>query len=495
VATTRLIANADKRRAESTRTRSGRLAVAAAAPFLSVLDFSLVNIAIPSIRSGLHASYGQIQLIVAGYTLSYAVFLITGGRLGDIAGRKRVYLLGMFGFTLSSALCAAAPSADSLIVLRLLQGFMAAMMVPQSLAIIRVTFPPEERDLAFGIFGAGLSLAMIIGQLAGGALVVYDPFGLSWRPIFLVSLPIGVAAMLAGRTLLEESLSPARLRLDPGGIAISSIALFILIYSLSQGREANWPAWSLVGIAAFIPLLIGFIWQQRRVAASTGAPLLELSLFSHRAFAVGLMVILTFFGGISGFFMMLTILLQTGLHMTAFDVGLVLSPFAIGFFLASVLSVRLAPRLGRRTLNVAAALLVLSFVATVCIIGAQGAGLRGSDLLVVLLFYGAGQGLMVAPLFNTIMSGIVGANAGSASGALSTVQQVAGSIGVAAIGTVFFGLLGRNPQVGDFVTAITRTLSCNIALIGITFVLVFLLPRCSPATKTHQDSGQPEPAV
>lgn len=453
------------------------LAVVVAAPFLSVLDFSLVNVSIPSIQASLHASYGQIQLIVAGYSLLYAVFLITGGRLGDIGGRKRLYLFGLIGFTLASVLCGISPDPNILISARLLQGFMAAMMVPQSLAIIRVTFPPEERAMAFGVFGAALSLAMLSGQLAGGALVVSNLLGLSWRPIFLVNLPLGAMAVVAGHFVLEESKSPKKLRLDLGGVGIASIALFVLIYSLTEGREAGWPLWSELGIPASVLLLIAFIRYERGVAARTGAPLLELSLFRQRAFTVGLMVILTFFAGISAFFMMLTIYLQSGLHFTALDVGLILSPFAIGFFIASALSVKLTLRLGRLTLNIAAGLMCISLAATIWILNSRGQSLRATDLLVILLFYGIGQGLMVAPLFNIIMSGIVGSDAGSASGALSTVQQVAGAIGVAAMGTVFFALLGRSPQAADFVNAITTTLRYNIALIGLSFLFVFLLPR------------------
>ncbi|HYL99373.1 MAG TPA: MFS transporter, partial [Blastocatellia bacterium] len=241
----------------------------------------------------------------------------------------------------------------------------------------------------------------------------------------------------------------------------------------------GWPLWAFWRIAGSLPLLAAFVLYERTVAVRTGAPLLELSLFRHRAFTVGLIVILTFFSGISMFFMMLTIYLQSGLHFSALDVGLVLSPFAVGFFLASVASVKVAPLLGTRTLNVAAGLMCLSLGTTIRIIGSRGASLHMADLLLVLFSYGAGQGLMVSPLFNIIMSGAVGADAGSASGTLSTIQQVAGSIGVAAMGTVFFSLLGRNPRVIDFETAITRTLRYNIMLIALTFLLVFLLPRNS----------------
>lgn len=449
------------------------------APFLSVLDFFIVNISIPSIQSGLHATFAEVQLVIAGYGLTYAVFLVTGGRLGDIYGRKRMFMLGMGGFTLASALCGFAHSPNMLIVSRLLQGLMAALMVPQTLAIVQVSFPQKERSLAFGSFGATLGLASIAGQLLGGLLISANLFGLTWRPIFLVNLPVGIIALFLAWPILKESRSPKCLRLDPGGVAIISVALFLLVYPLIEGREAGWPMWTYLSVAASMVLLFGFIFYERRKERRDGSPLVALSLFRDRAFVIGLGIIVLFFGGLASFFLTLTVFLQTGLNFTPLAAGLAFAPFAVGFFAASTASVKLQPKLKSRILNLGAGLMITGLLWLAHVVRVDGTLLHGSNLILVLLVYGVGQGLVTAPLFNIILSGIGGEDAGSASGVLSTMQQIASAIGVAVIGSIFFGLLGggSNPGAQSYVGAFATTLFYNIALLAATFLLVLFLPR------------------
>jgi EmrB/QacA subfamily drug resistance transporter len=462
------------------------------APFLSVLDFFIVNISIPSIQSGLHVTFAEVQLVIAGYGLTYAVFLVTGGRLGDIYGRKRMFMLGMGGFTLASALCGFAHSPNMLIGSRLLQGLMAALMVPQTLAIVQTTFPAKERSLAFGSFGATLGLASIAGQLLGGLLISANLFGLTWRPIFLVNLPVGIIALFLAWPILKESRSPKCLRLDPGGVGIVSVALFLLVYPLVKGREAGWPTWTYLSVAGSIVMLAGFVFYERWKERRDGSPLVALSLFSDRAFVIGLGIIVLFFGGLASFFLTLTVFLQTGLNFTPLAAGLAFAPFAVGFFAASTASVKLQPKFKSRILNLGAGLMIVGLLWLAHTVRVDGIALHGSNLIPVLLVYGIGQGFVVAPLFNIILSGIGGEDAGSASGVLSTMQQIASAIGVALIGSIFFGLLGSggNPGAQNYVGAFATTLLYNAGLLAATFLLVLFLPQgCTGRLQKEGVSG------
>ncbi len=220
------------------------LAVVVSASFMAIFDQFVVNVAIPTMQRDLHASFAQIQFVIAGYALAYAVTLITGGRLGDIYGRKRLFMLGMAGFTLASALCGLAPGPELLVGARLVQGFGAALMSPQVLSIIQVTFPPEERSKALGVYGAVIGIASLAGQALGGFLIRADLFGLGWRIVFLINLPIGGAALIAARALVPETRSAAATRLDLGGVAIVTAGLFLLTFPLVEGRDAGWPVWA-----------------------------------------------------------------------------------------------------------------------------------------------------------------------------------------------------------------------------------------------------------
>lgn len=456
------------------------LPVTLAATFLAVLDFFIVNVSIPSIQRDLHASFAQIQLVIAGYALTYATFMITGGRLGDIFGRKRLFMLGMGGFTVTSAVCGLAPTPSVLIVSRIAQGLVAAMMIPQVLSIIQVTFPPEERGLAFGIYGTVIGAGSVAGQVAGGVLIQLNLFGLDWRPVFLVNLPIGVLALIAAVPLIRESRSPDARRLDLEGVALVTVGLFLLVYPLVEGREAGWPPWTLACLVASAPVLAGFVLFERWKTAHGGSPLVDLSLFRNRAFSLGLLIALVFFGGGSAFFLTLTLYLQSGLRYSPLAAGLTFAPFAVGFFAASMLSVRLTPRLGNGTLALGGALMAAGLAVDIFTVHAGGLGLPGIALAPGLLLYGAGQGMVTAPFFTAVLRSVPSSVAGSASGVLSTVQQVAGALGVAAIGLVYFGMLGNAPAPARYGPAFATALVFNIGLALATCLLVFFLPTPEP---------------
>ncbi len=448
--------------------------------FLTSFDFFVVNVALPSMRADLGARPAELQFVVAGYGLAFAVLLVTGGRLGDLYGRRLVFVWGMAGFTLASALCGLAVTPGQLIAARVLQGLTAAMMNPQVLAIIRVTFPDSERARAIGWFGVTLGGASIAAQLIGGALIEWNPHGLTWRPIFLVNVPIGIVAAIAARLVLPESRSAGRHSLDPGGILIGTTALLLLSVPLVEGREAGWPAWSLVCIALSVPVMAGFVLYEAALQARGRVPLVNLRLFRDRAFSLGLVMAVTFFGGLASFFLTITLFLQQGFGMGPLATGLTFVAFGVGFVAGSRLSSAVARRIGPWVINLGTALMVTVLAAIVLLArAAHGMALDGRWLAAVLVWYGIGQGLALPSLVAVVVgsSRIPAADAGSASGVFSTVQQIAFALGVAVIGGVFFGVLGAGASQADYDSALSAALLCNMGLLSATFILALWLPR------------------
>ncbi len=382
------------------------LAVVLAGAFVVYLDIFIVNVAIPSLRHDLGAGEAQAQWVLAAYQLAYAVALVSGGRVGDAIGRRRAFLLGIGGFTLASALCGAAPSAEALIAARALQGLAAALLFPQVLSIIQVTFPPAERPRAFAVMGAVIGVATIAGQLVGGSLIALDPAGLGWRAVFLVNLPLGVGAIVAARRLVPESRAPEARRLDLGGVALASAALLLLLLALVEGREAGWPAWVWLALAAVPPLGAAFAVWERRVAAAGGAPLFALSLLEIISLRRGLGLVLVFYLGLNAFFLMLAFYLQDGMGRTPLQSGLIYTPLALGFFVVSLLAPRLVRRLGPAALALGAAVAAGGYVAVVALVAAAGATLPTAPLIVALVAIGCGQALFLTPLFATVLQGV-----------------------------------------------------------------------------------------
>jgi EmrB/QacA subfamily drug resistance transporter len=459
------------------------LCVVVLAQFMFVVDVFIVNVAIPAIQLDLHASSGQIQLVLAAYQLAYAVLLITGGRLGDIFGRKRLFLFGLGGFTTASALCGFAPTASVLVGARVFQGLAAALMVPQVLAVIQVSFPARERSAAFGIFGFALGMGSIVGLILGGVLISGNVFELGWRMIFLVNLPVGLFGLLAAWPLLHESRAPAALKVDGIGVALISIALFFLTYPLVVGRDLGWPLWSILCLIASLPMLFIFARYERYKAAKDGSPLVNLALFRNGAFALGLVITFVFYAGIVSFLLILTLYLQTGRHFTALAAGLTTTSLGIGFFVTSTAAVKLVPRLGGRVV-----LLLGMFIMAVGLGGIWlSVSVSGTNLLVIALIvglfvYGLGEGFVLPTLVNTVLSGIQSAEAGSIAGVFTTMQQISGAIGVALIGIIFFGQLAtqttaESARLQSYTQAFVVSIWYTIALLLMTCVLTFWLPR------------------
>lgn len=417
------------------------LFVVLAAAFMVLLDTSIVNVAIPSIQRDLHATFGQVQLVVALYQLSYAVVLITGGRLGDIFGRKLLFTVGMAGFVVASLLCGLAQSPEILVGARVFQGLMASLMYPQVLSVIQVLFPPKERPKALAAFGAVIGLATVAGPLVGGILIQLNVAGWEWRPIFLVNLPVGCAALVASFFLLRETRSPTAPRLDLVGVVIVSSGLFLLVWPLVEGRDAGWPTWAYVCLIASLPVMILFVLFERRQNARNASPLLVFKLFRHRSFNVGSLITFLLLAGIPSFFLTFTIFVQIGLGFSALHAGLTTLPFSVGIFIASVVSARLADRLGRTILIVGNVLLVAGIISVLVTVHLAGPELNSLQLIPSFVVCGLGVGSVIAPLLNVILAGVDPRDAGSASGVGTTLQQLGGAVGVAVIGVIFFGLL------------------------------------------------------
>ena len=441
-------------------TRWRTLAVILVASFMVLLDTSIVTNGLASIQRDLDATYAQVQFVLTAYTIAYGMMLITGGQLGDLYGRKRVFTIGLAGFTLTSALCGLAWSPTALIVFRVLQGLTAGIMFPQVSSIIQVLFPISERPRAFGLQGAIIGLGVVTGPLLGGVLIDAKLFGLVWQPIFLVNIPIGLIALVLAARVVPESKSDRARSLDLLGVALISIAMFLLTYPIIQGRDEGWPIWILALLVISVPVLIGFVVYQRRVIAGGGAPLVRLELFTDRAFVVGSLITFVFQSGVLSYFVAMSIFLQGGLGFSPATSAVRLMAYQAAIVVGSLLSARFSVRMGRNILTLGTVLLTIGLVATMLILRATALDYRGYELIPALLVGGLGFGFVVAPLQSVILARVNPVFAGSASGVLSTIQQVGSAVGVALIGLLFFGQLSSQADTSSAsaTPGLTRTL-------------------------------------
>jgi EmrB/QacA subfamily drug resistance transporter len=449
------------------------LTLVLAAECMDLLDGTIVNVAAPTIRTDLHASTTALQWMIGGYALAFAVGLVTGGRLGDIYGRKRLFVIGSLGFITASLACAFAVSPEMLIGCRLAQGCAAALLIPQGLGIIRDAFAPSERASAFAVFGPVIGLSAVLGPILGGTLIAANAFGSGWRLIFFVNLPLGLMAALGAARVIPESRAPRPPHLDLVGTGLAAAAMGLLIYPLIQGRTAGWPAWTYLmgaGSLACCGLLIA--WS-RRVRRRGLDPLVEASIFRHRAYSTGLATLVVFFAGMMGSLLVLTLFLQLGEHFTPIHAGITLAPFALGTATGAVLAATvLVPRLGRATLQVATVIMAGGFFWLQQTFAGHGLHTSTVDLILPQLLVGAGIGMLISPLFDFILASVTDDEVGSASGVLNAMQQLAGAIGIAVIGTIFFTTLGH----AGFVTAINRCLLVELATTPVMLILTRFLP-------------------
>ena len=448
------------------------LAVLLTGAFLPILDFNVVNLALPAIRQNLGATSSELQFIISAYAATYAVFLITGGRLGDWLGRKRMFTLGVAGFTLASVLCGFAWSPAVLITGRILQGLTATAMAPQVLASIRVLFPPSEQGKALGLYGATFGLANIVGQILGGVLVPSHSFGFTWQAIFLINIPIGVAAFIGSLVFLKDSRADHAQKLDLGGVLLLSATLGLLVYPLVEGRDSGWPLWIIAMLVVFPVALIAFILFERRLMRRGGSPLVDISLFRERGFAIGVAMALVYYM-LSAFYLTFSIYLQGGLSLTPLEAGLRTIPFGIGYFVTSFLSAAIMRRLGPRALTLGFLIQILGFGSVVLAVTGPLAGYLEIGLVVA----GVGFGIVMPSVIKAVIGGIDQRHAGLASGIVISTFQIGSALGVAIIGGIFFSVLGAGRALSDYSHAFAIALSCNVILLMLGAGLSLWLPN------------------
>jgi EmrB/QacA subfamily drug resistance transporter len=417
------------------------LPVVLAGTFMIVLDFFIVNVALPSMQSELGASDTAIEWVIAGYALTSAIFVISAARVGDRFGRRRVFSLGLALFTLASAACGVAATPTQLVIARLVQGVAAALMTPNVLSLIGVLYTGPDRLRALSVYGTVMGLAAVGGQLIGGVLMSVDPAGLGWRSVFLINLPVGIAALAAAPRVIPESRQSGAPALDRLGTLLATATLTAVVLPLLEGRQRGWPAWTWLSLAAAPVLLAAFVVHQRRLAQNGGSPLIDMALFRHRSFSAGLATQLCFWAGQASFFVVLALYLQNGRGLHPLPAGLVFTILAAAYLAASMRAPGLAARHGRGV--IAAGALVLAAGHGLLLAAVSDIGVGGALFALVpgLVLVGAGMGLVLAPLASTILTSLEPERAGAASGMLTTMQSVGNALGVAITGVIFFGAL------------------------------------------------------
>jgi EmrB/QacA subfamily drug resistance transporter len=432
------------------------LIVMAIAAFMDLLDGTIVEVGLPSIQRDLHADGAVLQWTVSAYTLAFAVLLITGSRLGERVGRRRSFLAGLAGFVVCSALVAAAQSPGMLIGFRAAQGAFAASMLPQVLTFIQSDFDPGAKPKAFALYGMVLALAGAAGPLLGGVLIHADPAGLGWRAIFLVNVPVGLAALAFGVKLIPDSLANRSKRLDPIGTFVLVVAMVALFYPLIEGRQLGWPTWSIVVLAASIPLLGLFVLTQARHSARS-APLVDLAVFRSRATTLGLGIALLLFGSTS-FFFVLSLYLQTALGYSPLRTGVTFVPFSVGIIFGSGAAAPLGQRFGRAAIAAGAGVISLTLASMIAVLAHYGAGLHTWQLAPSLAIVGIAFGVISGALADIVLGQIPVRLAGSASGVVNTVTEFGSVVAITVTGAIFFGALGNHPLQQTFSRATTSSL-------------------------------------
>jgi EmrB/QacA subfamily drug resistance transporter len=452
--------------------------------FMDLLDATIVTVAAPAIAQDLGASDTQIQWTIAAYVLALGAALITGGRLGDQFGRKRLFMIGLAGFMVTSACCALAADPGMLIGMRAAQGLAAGIMVPQVFGIIRASFAPAERAKAFGAYGAVQGLASVAGPLLGGLLVDANLFDLGWRTIFWINVPVSILALVIGAAVLPESRSASTARLDLVGVLLAASGILLLLLPIIQTETSGWTPASYAFLAAGIIVLAVFLTYERRLARRGKEPIFDPALLRIRAFTIGLSASVLFFGGIGSFFLTVSVYLQNGTDRSAWETGLVILPYALGSIITSGLGVALAAKAGRALLIIGSLTIAASQVVLWALVK-DGNDPEYWPLALALLIGGLGLGLAAPILVNVVLAGVPGRNAGAAGGVLSTVNQIGGAVGIAVLGTMFFTAVTESadgaPILADYSHALSIVLVVSAVLYAATALVMLALPKAAAA--------------
>jgi EmrB/QacA subfamily drug resistance transporter len=464
------------------RNRWIAMAILLVAGFMNLIDVSIVNVALPSLQTALGATPSQIEWVVAAYILFYALMLLPAGRLGDIVGRRRMFLLGVGVFTLGSAICGLAPSIGTLVVARIFQALGAGMMTPQTLALIPILFQPHERGAAFALSGMMSGLAAVTGPVLGGWLISNDIAGLGWRPIFLVNVPVGIAAILLALRFLPKGEGGRVRGLDLMGMVLAAAALLCVIFPLIEGRQAGWPVWCFAMMAAAVPFVGALALWLRRQGRLNRPEIIPAVLFTHRSFVLGTILGAMLFSGVPGFFLVLAVYLQSGYGLDPLHSGLTTLPFSLGVLVSSLVSGRMGTRAMRGRITIGAVMLASCMVGLRFVVDGSLPAIVWSHYAPLLFVVGVGLGVTISPLFQTILSSVPRADTGAASGGLQAFQQMGGALGVAVMGELFFGRVASGMGAGGaahevFAAAFVQAILYNTLAFLMLAVLVWALPR------------------
>lgn len=440
---------------------------------LPLIDFFIVNVALPAIDADLAAGPALLELVVAGYGVTYAVLLVLGGRLGDTAGRRRLFLIGMAAFGLTSLACGLAPTAWTLVGARVAQGAAAALMLPQVLATIQATTQGPRRARAMSLYGATAGLSMVAGQILGGVLVAADVAGTGWRAVFLVNVPVVALGLLLTVRAVPDTRSERPARLDVPGTLLLALSLVSLLLPLTEGRAAGWPLWTWVSLAVFPFAAVAFYLTERREDRLGRTPLVPPSLLRLESLRRGLVMMVPFSIGFSGFMFVIAVVLQQGLHMGPVRAGLALVPMAVAFFAASLAGPRLVGRFGSRVVTAGGVLQVVGIALLLSAVRRDWSGLGLAEIAPGVAMAGLGQGLQLPVLMRMMLSDVPADRAGVGGGVMVTTQQSALALGVATLGSLFLAL---SPTMGVR-DALEATLLVQLGLIALTVLLSLRLPR------------------
>ena len=453
---------------------------------MALLDVTIVNVALPSIRAGLHASPASLEWIVSGYALSYGLALVPGGRAGDRFGPKRLFLTGLTIFTLASVGCGISQDQGQLVAARIVQGLGAGLFFPAIGATIQHTFTGPARSRAFGLLGAVIGVSTAIGPLIGGLIIAAAGPGDGWRWVFLVNLFVGAVAIPMAAWRLPAAAAHTRRGFDPAGLGLLTGGLLLLLVPLVQGRQDGWPTWTWISFGGCLIVFAALAAWERRFDRRGGDPLLKPALLRQTSFSAGAIFAIAFFGGFSSIFFTLSILWQVGLGHSALATGLVTASFSVGELATAAGSARLSARLGRRVLVLGCTMVLAGLGLTIVVIHLTAPATAGWDLAGPLLLAGLGTGMTIAPNQDFVLAAVPRQEAGTASGILGTSQRLGTSIGIALIGTVLFGSLRLVPGPAAVARAFSRSaqlaLLANLGLMALALILVLALPRDIPVS-------------
>ena len=466
------------------RRAGAALAVLLAGMFMSLLDTTIVNVALPTIQDSIDASEATLAWIISGYALAFGLVLIPAGRVGDRFGHKWVFFVGLAIFTGASLWAGLAQDSTQLIVARVVQGLGGGIFFPPVTAFIQLMFPPMKRGMAFGIMGSVIGISSALGPVVGGLLIEAIGEETGWRWIFAINLPIGVVALVAAAILLPKGAEGKKLSTDVIGLALLTGSLVAILIPLIQGQDEGWPLWTYLSLAGGVVLLVLFALWERSVVTRGQEPLVPPHLFSHKAFTGGTILALVYFAAFTSIFFTISLLWQAGLGHSALESGLVSTPFAIGSIIGASQSDRLAQRLGRTVLVIGVGMLSIGLIALwLILLLVNVTDLTNWDLLGPLLVAGFGSGLFIAPNARFITATVDRSEAGAASGVIGTMQRIGSAIGIAVIGSILFGqvadygIAGPADVAPAFGQAATVSLGVSAIFAVVSFALVFVLPK------------------